>query len=476
MRRGRPEPAIREAEVKRVARHWSHVRRILKFAVSTDQEGPSARQQTTAQGTSEAPGKAQEADQAAKGPETPDNPWAGLDREFQKLIESQARSGLATHQNDPEDSVILNRLKTNKLLASKPIKDKGVRSHKADMQLEKTSPASSSSSSEDSALDEALSSDEMTPVGEKRKRHVGKLPKAKIARISKQVSEAFRLKQTQLRQEQERTRQEESQRSLLSGMPHASMRKADSGAEASNRSIIVDDHDNWVYATPEDIANPVGGYVIQLVNSAWQRGAAMEPFVLNPIVSERFTDWCDYEKRLLTHLKLKGDCSQWQRGLYAASALGSVISDLVNRKKWIAKHPIEGCKHFDILLGKLKEYFRQFSNPSTAHDNLMSAAQGANEAVMDFYERLLKMAEVCGLSHKSILVKNALIKGLRDKVLRELVTCQPFTVQGILAAGLAKESHAYTERTRKQNAPQQVLAIASEPSTSGQAGDLTKPK
>lgn len=357
-------------------------------------------------------------------------------------------------------------------------KTKSASISKADKQLENRSSSGSSDDSQDSSSAETSASEDDVTVGEKRKRKLGKLPKAKIARISKRIVDAFRTKQSQLRVEQERLQHERAQRSSMTagGPAPGNSRGSEAVTDASNRSILVDEQDNWIFATPEDVANPIGGYIIQLVNNSWQRGTAMEPFVMNPIVSERFSDWCDYEKRLETHLKLKGDVSQWQRSLYVASALGPVISGLVNRKKWIAKLPIEGCRHFDIVMKKLREYFRQFANPSTAHDNLTQAEQGQSESIMDFYERLLRMAEVCGLSQKNILVKNALIKGLRDKMLKELVTCQPFSVQGILSAGLAKESRAHSEKSRRHQTPQLVMALSDMPSTSNQTDNARRSK
>lgn len=355
----------------------------------------------------------------------------------------------------------------------KPQADTGEgRSHKVSDRRRDPSPSDPSGSSSGSSSDESSKSEETPPKGGKRKSRLGKLPSAKIARIAERVAEAFRSRQKHLRKEKD-----DSQADKSTGENATSTMKAGAAniADASNRSIIVDEHDNWIYATAEDITNPVGGYIIPLVNNAWQRGTMMDPFKLNPVVSERFSDWCDYAKRLETHLKLKGDVSQWQRGLYVASALGPVISGLVNRKKWIANRPIEGCKHFNIVMEKLNGYFKQFANPSTAHESFMNAAQGHNESIMDFYERVLKLAEVCGLSDKSILVKNTLIKGLRDKVLKELVTCQPFTVQAILSAGLAKESQAHADKQSKPNIPRQVMAVEDRPSTSN-AGESKKGK
>lgn len=187
-------------------------------------------------------------------------------------------------------------------------KEKGASSSKAEKQLENHSSPGSSDSSSDSSSDESTASEEEVPVGEKRKRRLGKLHKNKIARIAKAVANKFRQKQIELRQKQERY--EARRASTAGGSSQQTGKSLESPADASNRSILVDEHDNWVYATPEDIANPVGGYIIQLVNNAWQRGTVMDPFVLNPVVAERFSDWCDYENRLQTHLKLKGDVSQ----------------------------------------------------------------------------------------------------------------------------------------------------------------------
>lgn len=313
-----------------------------------------------------------------------------------------------------------------------------------------------------------MSEEEDAVIGEKRKRRPEKNPKKKIAKVAERIADAFRKKQSDMRKAREQSDREQE----INTTTHT----AKAVSDASNRSIMVDEQDNWIYATPEDIANPVGGYVIQLVNNSWQRGATMDPFVLNPVVAERFSEWCDYVKRLETHLKLKGDASQWQRALYVASALGPTISGLVNRKKWISKLPIEGCQHYDLVMEKLKEYFRQFANPASAHENLIHAAQGQHESIMDFYERLLRMAEVCGIAEKNPLIKNTLIEGLRDNVLKELVSCQPFTIPAILSTGLAREGRAHQQKTKTQPAPKLVMAVSDSPSNSGQTAASSRIK
>lgn len=76
----------------------------------------------------------------------------------------------------------------------------------------------------------------------------------------------------------------------------------------------------------------------------------------------------------------------------------------------------------------------------------------------------MKIASVCGISHKNIMVENALRKGLRDKGLKEFLSFKPGTIKDVLAAGVARECHAQINKERKASGGEQpatqVLAIS----------------
>lgn len=249
-------------------------------------------------------------------------------------------------------------------------------------------------------------------------------------------------------------------RALMGAGPSAATTPPDN----SQRFIIANENEDWAFATQADFANPENGFILPLINHAWQRGMPIEPFTLNPNVGERYLDWTTFEEKLEMHLLLKGPVSQWQKALYAASALGKVITELVLEKHWMAKAPIEGVRHFDLLMKKIRKYFEQFSNIDAAHDNLMTAQQGPNEPITDFHNRVLRMAELCNLSHKNILVRNALSRGLRDAGLREFMTFNRLSTKELIAAGVQRECRAQAEKSKKRAAAAtgQVMAISAE--------------
>lgn len=283
----------------------------------------------------------------------------------------------------------------------------------------------------------------------------------------------FRTRQRMVKADLERSRRSAEGQTLDLTAPGQTSQLSTTGAsESHQRMVIVNDQGDWAFASAQDLSEPIDGYLLPLISTQWQRGNPIAPFVQNPVIGDRYIDWRNYVEDLDMHLRLRGQASQWQMALFVGSALGKVVSDLVRENKWIPQHPVEGVRHFDEVMKKLDAYFAQFSNIDVAHEKLMSAEQGANESISDFYNRIVKLAKVCQLPDNNVLIRTALIRGIKDKGLKEQTSFYQMTVEQILTAGIQRECRSQQEKQLKRPmaVTQQVAAVSEVATVSGQSG------
>lgn len=207
----------------------------------------------------------------------------------------------------------------------------------------------------------------------------------------------------------------------------------------TERSVITDAKGNWSFASEDEIRNPGKNFIVKLINKKWTDGPKPEQFVLSSVVGDRYVDWKQYVENLKMQIKLKGDASQWQKALYVASFTGKDIEGLIQRKKWIPKRPTEGVKYFDVLLKHLSKHFKQYADVDSAHDRLMTAKQRVDEGITQFYDRLMKMARMCGLKAEGHVVRNVLAKGMKESKLKDLVSLTKMSTKRILEVGVNME-------------------------------------
>lgn len=190
--------------------------------------------------------------------------------------------------------------------------------------------------------------------------------------------------------------------------------------DTKDRSMAVVSADgSWRFPTREEVDDPRGCNVIPLVKAKWDVGTHLDKFTISPIAHHRYGDWLDYEDRIKHLLSSKPAASQWQKALFVITNVGDSLASIIRAESMMEPVPVEGLMHYDVLMARITEHFKQFQNLTLLYEEMRFMKQASGESTVAFWERMEKVVRKAGLNADSVAVRTDFVLGLREPEIRE---------------------------------------------------------
>lgn len=228
------------------------------------------------------------------------------------------------------------------------------------------------------------------------------------------------------------------------GGPHTS-------GHALGRTIIQS-ATTWRYATDaERAARPQDA--LPLINPVWGRGPQPPPFVsANRAPEERGQAFREYLQTLDTNLVQRGPTSEWQLANYIRGHTGPELAKIIAQEKMMSDQPLEGVMHCQLLRGKLQAHFDQFADKTLLYRRFQAAKQSADETVLQFWERLRALAEMCKIETDEFLMETHFVTNIKSEKLRKWALSGDHKHDKIIAIGARWEAEERSGRPKRTEA------------------------
>lgn len=217
---------------------------------------------------------------------------------------------------------------------------------------------------------------------------------------------------------------------------------------------IIQSPTTWRYATEAERAARSQD-ALPLINPVWGRGPQPPPFVSsNRAPEERGQAFREYLQTLDTNLVQRGPTSEWQLANYIRGHTGPELAKIIAQEKMMSDQPMEGVMHCQLLREKLLAHFDQFADKTLLYRRFQAAKQNADETVLQFWERLRALAEMCKIETDEFLMETHFVTNVKSEKLRKWALSGDHKHEKIIAIGARWEAEERSGRPKRTEAYQ----------------------